>query len=194
MRSIPAHAGKPRDGRVGRATGEVYPRPRGEADTEPLGHDERPGLSPPTRGSPGAEGDVRWVTRSIPAHAGKPLRRAVSDVRIPVYPRPRGEATFATSPSAFAAGLSPPTRGSRRRRRGRPGGRRSIPAHAGKPSRRFSPTPWTRVYPRPRGEAARGCMADPARTGLSPPTRGSRGLTPGTTPARRSIPAHAGKP
>ena len=71
-------------------------------------------------------------------------------------------------------GLSPPTRGSQHDARNQQRGRRSIPAHTGKP--------------RARGEPAR------QHGGLSPPTRGSRAGDRRTADRRGSIPAHTGKP
>ena len=71
-------------------------------------------------------------------------------------------------------GLSPPTRGNLpdRERRGR--GVRSIPAHAGEPSRCGCADLSLRVYPRPRG--------------------GTSVVSPSLNLPGRSIPAHAGEP
>ena len=111
-----------------------------------------------------------------------------------VYPRPHGEAPPAGRQSGEAEGLSPPTRGSRR---GRCSGRRyagSIPAHTGKPQSALADGPDSRVYPRPHGEALARDVVALAGSGLSPPTRGSRAAGASRTAARRSIPAHTGKP
>ena len=70
----------------------------------------------------------------------------------------------------------------------------SIPAHAGKPTLAPERTGLFWVYPRPRGEAYDPHNGNPARTGLSPPTRGSRPQHVLLLASRRSIPAHAGKP
>ena len=72
VRSIPAHAGKPRcrRGRSGRR--RVYPRPRGEATKRRIEKACDLGLSPPTRGSRANERSGYTLPGSIPAHAGKP--------------------------------------------------------------------------------------------------------------------------
>ena len=175
-RSIPAHAGKPPTCRgVGRAP-RVYPRPRGEAKSRVSSRSFPVGLSPPTRGS-------RWSTRctvspsrSIPAHAGKPAQVATRSHLRWVYPRPRGEAGSVRVQPVPSGGLSPPTRGSPRRRGQKVPEVGSIPAHAGKPTRRSRSSCPTWVYPRPRGEAAVDHRHARHEGGLSPPTRGSRAV------------------
>ena len=152
------------------------------------------GLSPPTRGSRPVGGPGRAAVGSIPAHAGKPARSGTGDSGPGVYPRPRGEALEHRVARSIRPGLSPPTRGSRNPCRLRGGLRRSIPAHAGKPTWCWPSSTMRGVYPRPRGEARRGGGAGGRRRGLSPPTRGSHALRDGTVRAGGSIPAHAGKP
>ena len=111
-----------------------------------------------------------------------------------VYPRPHGEADTRWSPTRSPCGLSPPTRGS-------PGpapvlGRTlgSIPAHTGKPGSSLWGLVAGRVYPRPHGEADSSQAEDVEQLGLSPPTRGSLEPAVHGRQARRSIPAHTGKP
>ena len=192
----------------------VYPRPRGEAEGTPERSGIFEGLSPPTRGSRLARPVVHHRPGSIPAHAGKPRQDSRWAERQEVYPRPRGEAAgpvvavltkgglspptreaaAAGGAGSMRRGLSPPTRGSRRAS-GRPAaGRRSIPAHAGKPLDHGPDGRPGAVYPRPRGEAS--MRPDPWRrpVGLSPPTRGSLAGPLYVTVTVRSIPAHAGKP
>ena len=148
-----------------------------------------------------------YTWRSIPAHAGEPCVQRLdtwrSDGR--VYPRPRGGAD---SPQVCVHAVA---------------GRGSIPAHAGEPCEitrlRFS----LRSIPAHAGEPSRDAHGShqPARPGLSPPTRGSRdraqcpascrrGGLPRVYPRPRggarpseagevavatgSIPAHAGEP
>ncbi len=91
-------------------------------------------------------------------------------------------------------GLSPPTRGSHAVPCHSRHSARSIPAHAGEPSRAGSGRRWCAVYPRPRGGADEplGCIVQ--IEGLSPPTRGSHSRNHGWRVAWRSIPAHAGEP
>ena len=192
--SIPAHAGKPFDQRVDLRLREVYPRPRGEADSSDRHASTASGLSPPTRGSRTGSRRARRGNRSIPAHAGKPISSSWSRSYMGVYPRPRGEAAAIAREARMEQGLSPPTRGSLGLLllvRECP---RSIPAHAGKPCAcgcRRSPGG---VYPRPRGEASRRSKSGFTDSGLSPPTRGSP-LQAGVGNGQPgSIPAHAGKP
>ncbi len=191
--SIPAHAGKPPRLRRTRKRTKVYPRPRGEARSPFSTLTHWPGLSPPTRGSLARLYQCHAGYGSIPAHAGKPARIPRWTVPPRVYPRPRGEAASARVAPASCHGLSPPTRGSlppgplRRR------GRRSIPAHAGKPTCWREAVPRTRVYPRPRGEASDRACAYAVRCGLSPPTRGSRGRPASSRLARRVYPRPRGE-
>ena len=192
--SIPAHAGKPAPARPSAATGRVYPRPRGEAALTGAMEAIRAGLSPPTRGSLSRSADTGCRPRSIPAHAGKPSRRAPASRPTGVYPRPRGEAAPLISGRQRRRGLSPPTRGSPRRSTGTGRSARSIPAHAGKPESRPASGRSLAVYPRPRGEAQLWFNLRNGSPGLSPPTRGSRRQSPYMGTYGRSIPAHAGKP
>ena len=92
------------------------------------------------------------------------------------------------------AGLSPPTRGNPAQLQNRRIRQRSIPAHAGEPSRRKSAARSIAVYPRPRGGTVESQRGDRSPNGLSPPTRGNRVTAGFIRYAARSIPAHAGEP
>ena len=174
--------------------GAVYPRPRGEAPHLRSGPFLGSGLSPPTRGSLATPSLAPLITRSIPAHAGKPRPRTARSARKGVYPRPRGEAVANMLAIAVRLGLSPPTRGSLIETVPKILPRRSIPAHAGKPWPTDSEAVSETVYPRPRGEAPFWPSVGLSWPGLSPPTRGShRGPQLLPRPGG-SIPAHAGKP
>ena len=148
--SIPAHAGEPSVCGLRAPVHGVYPRPRGGA----FAFSARPrwcrGLSPPTRGSRVTSIVPPLGQRSIPAHAGEPATLNGAGQPTQVYPRPRGGAVDEGVKIAIVIGLSPPTRGSRRRLALRLWGSRSIPAHAGEPSKGLAIV-----------------------IGLSPPTRGS---------------------
>ena len=99
-----------------------------------------------------------------------------------------------TAKSGGAVGLSPPTRGNLPDMSGVSERERSIPAHAGEPSRARSGY-WTPpVYPRPRGGTERATGGARPTRGLSPPTRGNHAGFWFTNGGRRSIPAHAGEP
>ena len=132
--------------------------------------------------------------RSIPAHAGEPVREGGLANLLMVYPRPRGGTVSTTRASTRSWGLSPPTRGNRSAPRAARARARSIPAHAGEPA----PTPLVnmrpRVYPRPRGGTSHSVRRASRTTGLSPPTRGNRESPQRTVSSSGSIPAHAGEP
>ena len=173
-RSIPAHAGEPFPSLSAGERIRVYPRPRGGTGRLHSVHTDARGLSPPTRGNHNLLFYAYYDGRSIPAHAGEPR---ISRARPPaggVYPRPRGGTAGGYPRSDGRRGLSPPTRGNRRRARADSCGRRSIPAHAGEPSASASAASLRSVYPRPRG--------------------GTRPAPPASCSAGRSIPAHAGEP
>ena len=152
------------------------------------------GLSPPTRGSRLRVRQGFGPRGSIPAHAGK---ARAQDLRIGeqggLSPPTRGSLQHQRR-AQVGQGLSPPTRGSRLCPVTTATTARSIPAHAGKPSRARWCAGRTSVYPRPRGEAISRRSRRSARTGLSPPTRGSRRHAQVRELEQRSIPAHAGKP
>ena len=234
-RSIPAHAGEPWQIRSICHWAEVYPRPRGGTRFCVPSPFASVGLSPPTRGNrfPFLMGNP--IRRSIPAHAGEPLIQAILGIIAKVYPRPRGGTPCERIPPASArrvyprprggtstenggrlasGGLSPPTRGNLTGESARKPSPGSIPAHAGEPVASRLGLCACRVYPRPRGGTlASGAVGTPNR-GLSPPTRGNRGVSVGrreesglSPPTRgnhtrisangmyiRSIPAHAGEP
>ncbi len=89
--SIPAHAGKPGSGDPGPVPEKVYPRPCGETRVASSSAISMLGLSPPMRGNPQPPVERAQLNGSIPAHAGKPVRRRAGSVPATVYPRPCGE-------------------------------------------------------------------------------------------------------
>ena len=133
-RSIPAHAGEPREKAIPRTQTEVYPRPRGGTRLSPERKWGIRGLSPPTRGNRGFPIGLKPIKGSIPAHAGEPQWRCSGARRARVYPRPRGGTASPLSGRESGGGLSPPTRGNRPSRPLRNSHLRSIPAHAGEPT------------------------------------------------------------
>ena len=152
------------------------------------------GLSPPMRGNRRPPRGGLEPRGSIPAHAGKPSSRAARRRHAWVYPRPCGE-TFATpGPATRNPGLSPPMRGNLTASSLAESSPRSIPAHAGKPSRNTVGSSASRVYPRPCGETSPEIPVKLSEPGLSPPMRGNRCAAFWALTSRGSIPAHAGKP
>ena len=150
-RSIPAHAGEPGSEACAKPATAVYPRPRGGTLFVVAQPHRVYGLSPPTRGNPSYLPGRHFYDRSIPAHAGEPSVYRHSSSPFKVYPRPRGGTSAALARRSAASGLSPPTRGNRRRWSPPPSPRGSIPAHAGEPASFGADARPTPVYPRPRG-------------------------------------------
>ena len=193
-RSIPAHAGEPASADTTASATTVYPRPRGGTQVGQLVLRRNLGLSPPTRGNPPDPDDASGWIGSIPAHAGEPHAPATAPDRHRVYPRPRGGTLNDLAAHESQIGLSPPTRGNRRRARHVGIHAGSIPAHAGEPSVIGARGITAKVYPRPRGGTHRRQTPLAAGRGLSPPTRGNRLSPRRKSPPARSIPAHAGEP
>ena len=193
-RSIPAHAGEPTGRRKRTHRKSVYPRPRGGTGIRPSFRRSPAGLSPPTRGNPVSRRKPSPSLRSIPAHAGEPHDAHARRLPAPVYPRPRGGTIYWTHGQACNCGLSPPTRGNPFAYRNGLGFRGSIPAHAGEPFWRLSPSDQNGVYPRPRGGTGRPASGGQGIAGLSPPTRGNLTRLEPRQISRGSIPAHAGEP
>ena len=135
--SIPAHAGKPPARFPQRPASRVDPRACGEAIWETRKVVVMAGRSPRMRGSPTATCGIIPSKRSIPAHAGKPLTPRVKRWNGKVDPRACGEAPSRMYCEAPLRGRSPRMRGSRSLVASWPYLLRSIPAHAGKPGRRW---------------------------------------------------------
>ena len=192
--SIPACAGKPSWLRTLTPCVGVYPRVCGEAVRPPFEQLGTKGLSPRVRGSRRAGAARGPHEGSIPACAGKPIRRATISAPSRVYPRVCGEAIPISKERAQAYGLSPRVRGSPDQVTRFPRILGSIPACAGKPARGLLWKLIKRVYPRVCGEAGSTRNLSGHWKGLSPRVRGSRssGGLPGTE--NGSIPACAGKP
>ena len=193
-RSIPAHAGEPVPHWAEPRPVMVYPRPRGGTAGAGNQSAHATGLSPPTRGNPSSRTTSTSSRRSIPAHAGEPVRDAPRRRIRAVYPRPRGGTPSLKSIAYQMPGLSQPTRGNPARRRAVRARVRSIPAHAGEPLIAQGVNGADGVYPRPRGGTPPTSSRMTSISGLSPPTRGNLPAALRSAPVYRSIPAHAGEP
>ena len=174
--SIPAHAGEPHSPPAEPTHPRVYPRPRGGTTSRPGYWLDAQGLSPPTRGNlpPWPHGSP--CRRSIPAHAGEPYIAGWEQLYITVYPRPRGGTGVNPIVGHQETGLSPPTRGNLGGMLPSDATLGSIPAHAGEPRQGSSRPTSEALYPRPRGGTQGGSTTSITRYGLSPPTRGNRGI------------------
>ena len=194
IRSIPACAGEPFQGRRAHRRRWVYPRVCGGATATANGILNLLGLSPRVRGSQHHVLLSNRTGRSIPACAGEPAFKRCDCGERRVYPRVCGGAGGGgTNPSTYD-GLSPRVRGSPLRPWACRTKARSIPACAGEPMRRVLYRNQHRVYPRVCGGAA----AIPAKTvdpnGLSPRVRGSPVHPHEPLAGYGSIPACAGEP
>ena len=152
------------------------------------------GLSPRGRGN-----RIRWlfgetVSGSIPAWAGEPCSYLNSEHLPTVYPRVGGGTSLGPGRGDFNNGLSPRGRGNRPAVAPDPGRLGSIPAWAGEPYRRGSPSTSTGVYPRVGGGTYRQQPRRVHADGLSPRGRGNHRQRHGDRHQDGSIPAWAGEP
>ena len=93
---------------------------------------------------------------------------------------------------ACAPGPPPPTRGSRKSRRGKDPFPRSTPAYAGITKRRYQRLATTKVHPRLRGDHLGRMFDQMWDAGPPPPTRGSLLDLCNRLPCSGSTPAYAG--
>ena len=192
--SIPACAGKPTYPAISFALQRVHPRVRGEATWTDVKVWVDWGPSPRARGSQAIARPASPPDGSIPACAGKPSGTTLPCGRSRVHPRVRGEAGDLSGYARCYLGPSPRARGSHEAMEDYLFYRGSIPACAGKPTRRISRDTAGRVHPRVRGEARPTHLYAPPVRGPSPRARGSLVVTKSSPSYRRSIPACAGKP
>ena len=170
-----------------------HPRARGEnpkASPESANHH---GTSPRTRGKRLTIGDINYISRNIPAHAGKTPYRLVWLSLTWEHPRARGENSSITLSASIPSGTSPRTRGKRGTPRPRVRERRNIPAHAGKTCLICSNMMIFPEHPRARGENTINRSCCTCGMGTSPRTRGKRPSPEVLNRKSGNIPAHAGK-
>ena len=151
------------------------------------------GSSPLTRGKLIPAIQLGNTGRLIPAHAGKTVWLQGGAPCEWAHPRSRGENISDHVGIVEANGSSPLTRGKHCSFLSGFGGSRLIPAHAGKTFVANDVHFSVPAHPRSRGENFRCRHRRCWSAGSSPLTRGKPRdlITP--TPARRLIPAHAGK-
>ena len=173
-RFIPARAGEPSVGRLGRLATGVHPRACGGAMRSAILFTSASGSSPRVRGSLPPALRRRRDLRFIPARAGEPRASSTPARRAPVHPRACGGAPRGCCRPSSAMGSSPRVRGSPAPHRLQRRPWRFIPARAGEPRRASARSvPWM---------------------GSSPRVRGSRRHHRRDHGARRFIPARAGEP
>ena len=192
MRYIPAHAGGTGRKHLRRGQHRVYPRARGVNATYARGYLAYEGLSPRTRGEHPRAAHGEGPGRSIPAHAGGTTGCRILRPGQWVYPRARGGNGLFLPPTSAVRGLSPRTRGERRRQASGRDRHRSIPAHAGGTRQGRCWSGAAAVYPRARGGNFSPWRPIDLPNGLSPRTRGERGQHDFKGNHGGSIPAHAG--
>jgi len=134
-RFIPAGAGNSRIEWGGKGVDAVYPRWRGELDSDYLITGAITGLSPLARGTLKKEPGITLRSRFIPAGAGNSKFDPKKFRRLAVYPRWRGELPKAKATERAYAGLSPLARGT--------------------PSQSACDCAFSAVYPRWRGELSK---------------------------------------
>ena len=132
--SIPACAGEPSQPSACNPNCRVYPRVCGGTAASTLQAEFDNGLSPRVRGNPRSRSWRSFVTGSIPACAGEPIRTRSGRLAMSVYPRVCGGTGVVSEGSRARMGLSPRVRGNQsgfypEETRGR-----SIPACAGEPA------------------------------------------------------------
>ena len=172
----------------------VYPRACGATHARRRSPQGSSGLSPRMRGNLIEAIYESYGFRSIPAHAGQPPCNRPSPNRCAVYPRACGATCFRGRGLFLFRGLSPRMRGNRRCAISKEVSARSIPAHAGQPSRYPLRDSGSKVYPRACGATCAWRLLGARRSGLSPRMRGNHNPPVVNTNNQRSIPAHAGQP
>ena len=192
--SIPAWAGKPLRRRCRSRHPEVHPRVGGETARSASNNSPYAGPSPRGRGNPRYSPPISWVTRSIPAWAGKPGRSRCSVLAAWVHPRVGGETHSGHLREVALAGPSPRGRGNPQSTVRWPPASRSIPAWAGKPGVGRAAGAGFVVHPRVGGETASITRCCASVTGPSPRGRGNHSGASFADRFIRSIPAWAGKP
>mgnify|MGYP006945809237 CR=1 FL=1 len=190
---IPAHAGKTQPPIPGSAANPAHPRSRGENITSRAGISLSLGSSPLTRGKLRSAATARMSAGLIPAHAGKTLNDASSELSPAAHPRSRGENKLAPLNADLPLGSSPLTRGKRNTAQSVSERPRLIPAHAGKTTAATGPGGSCTAHPRSRGENIHSTNRVDSWGGSSPLTRGKRLNRGRSHTLLRLIPAHAGK-
>ncbi|BCX89981.1 hypothetical protein MIN45_P2355 [Methylomarinovum tepidoasis] len=165
---------------------------RGERDAPVESESAKAGSSPHARGTLHRNLPVIRRVRFIPACAGNAKGRLVSNTRLSVHPRMRGERRGRIDGGAAAFGSSPHARGTPGKNPTSENGDRFIPACAGNAVTTVRCRPSSPVHPRMRGERARHPHDAGCGPGSSPHARGTRFSIPAGFSSRRFIPACAG--
>ena len=150
----------------------AHPRSRGENEVDSLLGVQPYGSSPLTRGKLRSAATARMSAGLIPAHAGKTLNDASSELSPAAHPRSRGENKLAPLNADLPLGSSPLTRGKRHTERQHTLRVGLIPAHAGKTPPERGRRGLQTAHPRSRGENRHPPVRSYVCVGSSPLTRG----------------------
>ncbi len=190
---IPARAGRTSTPATRPSCRWAHPRSRGADAAAPPMNAGRRGSSPLARGGPLHTHTARWVSRLIPARAGRtPWRPGISP-RTWAHPRSRGADSAADAAATTGTGSSPLARGGRCLRRGHPRPRGLIPARAGRTNYSARSRCGQRAHPRSRGADVGSLSTAVAPPGSSPLARGGRACVLPCNRGARLIPARAGR-
>ena len=151
------------------------------------------GLSPHTRGKLPAPVRLSPSVGPIPAYAGETVGQMCRPPFPRAYPRIRGGNMAVCFSGPCIGGLSPHTRGKHQLRMPYSHAKGPIPAYAGETQCRPPPAHGRRAYPRIRGGNPVDRATGRASWGLSPHTRGKRGVGDFSHPPAGPIPAYAGE-
>ena len=150
----------------------AHPRSRGENEVDSLLGVQPYGSSPLTRGKLRSAATARMSAGLIPAHAGKTLNDASSELSPAAHPRSRGENAIRNDNTPSEWGSSPLTRGKLTPSLPDPLDRGLIPAHAGKTPPERGRRGLQTAHPRSRGENRLATGSVGRASGSSPLTRG----------------------
>ena len=150
------------------------------------------GSAPHTQGTGRPLGLSRRRDRFSPAHAGNGWRIRHRHDCGPVQPRTRRERPIPIMAAQSRCGSAPHTQGTADYGRRRCGDLRFSPAHAGNGPKTKSRTLGRPVQPRTRRERDLRQFGVYVAHGSAPHTQGTAERRPGTGPAERFSPAHAG--
>ena len=192
-RLIPAWAGKTLRWSPRPPARPAHPRVGGENSRSRRAKRAHCGSSPRGRGKPYSQVNVGPSTGLIPAWAGKTGAVVVSQSRNAAHPRVGGENLRAQNRPAYHSGSSPRGRGKPGAPPAQPGGRRLIPAWAGKTRHRCGSQVLAPAHPRVGGENRWTCGACRNVSGSSPRGRGKLAVVGLDSLDERLIPAWAGK-
>ena len=192
-RLIPARAGRTRPPARPATRPAAHPRSCGADGQRVGGQVVLLGSSPLVRGGLDDHLQLPGPARLIPARAGRTLEVAERMSRTPAHPRSCGADRSGGNRDDLEAGSSPLVRGGHVRVGAPVGGRRLIPARAGRTLRRSRGCMRAPAHPRSCGADRHAAVPQVVGHGSSPLVRGGPHPGGGWRQRRRLIPARAGR-